>query len=122
LTLLSTWAREAATFAPGLTVAVHHGPNRDREGGAAARLGEADLVLTSYGTATRDVELLAGMPWRRLVADEAQTIKNPTTAVSRALMAIPAEHRIALTGTPVENRLDELRAVLEFVNPGTLGS
>lgn len=122
LTLLSTWAREAATFAPELTVAIHHGPDRDRQQGAAARLGAADLVLTSYGTAARDVELLSEIPWRRLVADEAQTIKNPSTAVSRALMAIPAEHRVALTGTPVENRLDELRAVLEFVNPGALGS
>ena len=122
LTLLSTWAREAATFAPELTVAIHHGPDRGREQGAAARLGAADLVLTSYGTAARDVELLSEVAWRRLVADEAQTIKNPSTAVSRALMAIPAEHRVALTGTPVENRLDELRAVLEFVNPGSLGS
>ncbi len=122
LTLLSTWAREAATFAPELSVATHHGPGRDVGEGAAARLGAADLVLTSYGTAARDVELLAGVPWRRLVADEAQTVKNPTTAVSRALMAIGAEHRIALTGTPVENRLDELRAVLEFANPGSMGS
>ena len=122
LTLLSTWAREAATFAPELTVAIHHGPDRGREQGAAARLGAADLVLTSYGTAARDVELLSEVAWRRLVADEAQTIKNPSTAVSRALMALPAEHRVALTGTPVENRLDELRAVLEFVNPGSLGS
>lgn len=122
LTLLSTWAREAATFAPELTVAIHHGPGRDREAGASDRLGAADLVLTSYGTAARDIEMLREVPWRRLVADEAQTIKNPTTTVSRALMAIPAEHRIALTGTPVENRLDELRAVLEFANPGALGS
>lgn len=122
LTLLATWAREAATFAPELTVAVHHGPDRDRQEGAAERLAAAALVLTSYGTAARDVELLSEVPWRRLVADEAQTIKNPATAVSRALMSIGAEHRIALTGTPVENRLDELRAVLEFANPGVLGS
>ena len=122
LTLLSTWAREAAMFAPELTVAIHHGPDRERGQGAADRLGAANLVLTSYGTAARDVELLSEVAWRRLVADEAQTIKNPSTSVSRALMAIPAEHRVALTGTPVENRLDELRAVLEFVNPGALGS
>ena len=122
LTLLATWAREAATFAPELTVATHHGPDRERGEGAAERLASADVVLTSYGTAARDVDLLTAVPWRRLVADEAQTIKNPSTAVSRALMAIPADHRIALTGTPVENRLDELRAVLEFANPGVLGS
>ncbi|WP_264885522.1 DEAD/DEAH box helicase [Dietzia sp. NCCP-2495] len=122
LTLVATWAREAATFAPELRVAVHHGAGRDRGDGAAERLGAADLVLTSYGTATRDVDLLSEVPWRRLVADEAQTIKNPGTATARALTALPAQHRIALTGTPVENRLDELRAVMEFVNPGVLGS
>ena len=122
LTLLATWAREAATFAPELRVHVHHGPARERGEGAADRLGAADLVLTSYGTASRDAEMLSRVAWRRLVADEAQTIKNPSTTVARAVVSIPAEHRIALTGTPVENRLDELRAVVDFVNPGMLGS
>ncbi|HMT49444.1 MAG TPA: DEAD/DEAH box helicase [Dietzia sp.] len=122
LTLVTTWAREAATFAPALRVLVHHGPGRDTGAGAADQMTAADLVVTSYGTASRDADLLAGVPWRRLVADEAQTVKNPTTAVSRAIRTIPAEHRIALTGTPVENRLDELRAVLDFANPGLLGS
>lgn len=122
LTLVATWAREAATFAPELTVRVHHGPSRERGDDAAGLLGAVDLVLTSYGTASRDAELLAAVPWRRLVADEAQTIKNPSTSVARAIVSIPAEHRIALTGTPVENRLDELRAVLDFANPGLLGS
>ena len=122
LTLLATWAREAATFAPELHVEVHHGQGRDRSEGAVDRMSRADLVLTSYGTATRDAELLGEVPWRRLVADEAQTVKNPSTAVSRAIASIPADHRVALTGTPVENRLDELRAVLDFSNPGMLGS
>ena len=122
LTLLATWAREAATFAPGLHVEVHHGAARERGEGAVERMTRADLVLTSYGTATRDVEMLGEVPWRRLVADEAQTVKNPSTAVSRAVASISAEHRVALTGTPVENRLDELRAVLDFSNPGMLGS
>ncbi|MEB8324744.1 DEAD/DEAH box helicase [Dietzia kunjamensis] len=122
LTLVATWARESATFAPELRVHVHHGPARERGDDAATLLGAADLVLTSYGTASRDVELLARVSWRRLVADEAQTIKNPSTSVARAVVSIPAEHRIALTGTPVENRLDELRAVLDFANPGMLGS
>jgi superfamily II DNA or RNA helicase len=122
LTLVATWAREAATFAPRLRVHVHHGPGRDRGQGAVDRMAETDLVLTSYGTAARDAEMLTGVRWRRLVADEAQTVKNPATAVSRAIRSIPARHRIALTGTPVENRLDELRAVLDFANPGLLGS
>ncbi|MDV8000570.1 DEAD/DEAH box helicase [Rhodococcus sp. IEGM 1408] len=122
LTLVATWAREASTFAPELRVHVHHGPGRERGTDAVQRMTSADLVLTSYGTAARDAELLTEVPWRRLVADEAQTVKNPSTAVSRAIRSIPAEHRIALTGTPVENRLDELRAVLDFANPGLLGS
>lgn len=122
LTLLSTWAREAAKFAPELRVQIHHGAVRDRGEGAADRLGAADMILTSYGTATRDAELLSEVKWRRIVADEAQTVKNPSTAVSRAVRSIPAEHKVALTGTPVENRLDELRAVLDFANPGLLGS
>ena len=122
LTLVATWAREASTFAPELRVHVHHGQGRDRGEGAAERMTDSDLVLTSYGTAARDVDLLTGVEWRRLVADEAQTVKNPATAVSRAIRSIPARHRIALTGTPVENRLDELRAVFDFANPGLLGS
>ncbi|WP_228549375.1 DEAD/DEAH box helicase, partial [Dietzia sp. SYD-A1] len=122
LTLVSTWEREASRFAPELRVHVHHGQGRGRGEGAAARMTDSDLVLTSYGTATRDVDLLSGVEWRRVVADEAQTVKNPATAVSRAIRSIPARHRIALTGTPVENRLDELRAVFDFANPGLLGS
>ncbi|PAY23122.1 helicase [Dietzia natronolimnaea] len=122
LTLVSTWEREASRFAPELRVHVHHGQGRDRGEVAAERMTDSDLVLTSYGTATRDVDLLAGVEWRRVVADEAQTVKNPVTAVSRAIRSIPARHRIALTGTPVENRLDELRAVFDFANPGLLGS
>ena len=122
LTLLDNWRREARTFAPGLRVLVHHGSSRARGAEATDLMVRADLVLTSYGTAARDRDLLAGVPWRRLVADEAQTVKNPATAIARALASLPAEHRVALTGTPVENRLDELRAILDFVNPGLLGS
>lgn len=122
LTLIATWAREAERFAPRLRVHVHHGAGRDRGEGAQVRLAGHDLVLTSYGTATRDADLLTEVAWRRIVADEAQTIKNPSTAVTKAVTALPAEHRVALTGTPVENRLDELRAVFDFANPGLLGS
>ena len=122
LTLLATWEREAARFAAPLRVHVHHGAGRRRGEEVDALAEDADLVLTSYGTVARDLAELSGVRWRRVVADEAQTIKNPSTAVSRALCALPAAHRIALTGTPVENRLDELRAVLDFANPGLLGS
>jgi len=122
LTLVANWRREAEAFAPALRVHVHHGPDRLRGEDAVAELSAADLVLTSYGMVSRDLEVLGAVGWRRLVADEAQTVKNPATAAARALRAIGAGHRVALTGTPVENRLDELRAVLGLVQPGLLGS
>ncbi|MDT0309487.1 DEAD/DEAH box helicase [Streptomyces sp. DSM 44917] len=122
LSLLGNWQREAARFAPGLTVHAHHGTGRaDAEAlGHAAR--HADLVLTTYGTAVRDAHALAAIRWRRLVADEAQHVKNLASARSRALRALPARHRVALTGTPVENRLADLHAMLDFANPGLFGS
>src|SRR5690606_9422945 len=116
MSLLGNWQREAARFAPGLRVYTHHGQNR-----APARIADADLVLTTYGTAQRDLEALREVAWRRVVCDEAQAIKNSGTLQARAVRAIPAEHRLALTGTPVENHLAELWSIMEFVNPGLLG-
>src|SRR5690606_685104 len=117
MSLLGNWQREAARFAPGLNVYTHHGPGRD-----PARLGEADLVLTTYGTAQRDLAALREVSWRRVVCDEAQAIKNSGTLQARAVRAIPAAHRLALTGTPVENHLAELWSIMEFANPGLLGT
>jgi SNF2 family DNA or RNA helicase len=79
------------------------------------------VVITTYNTATRDAESLATVPWARLVADEAQAIKNPVSEAARALMRIPAAHKLALTGTPVENGLGDLWSILNFTNPGLLG-
>jgi SNF2 family DNA or RNA helicase len=87
-----------------------------------ARRDEVDLVVTTYAVATRDSAVLADRSWRRVVLDEAQTVKNSASRQAAAVRRIPAEHRIALTGTPVENRLAELWAVMDFVNPGLLGS
>jgi superfamily II DNA or RNA helicase len=118
MSLVGNWQREAARFTPGLRVHVHHGADRLDRAGA---LGEADLVITSYGVATRDRAALSTLTWARVVCDEAQNIKNHATKQARAVRALPAATRIALTGTPVENRLSELWAIMEFTNPGLLG-
>jgi len=118
MSLVGNWQREAARFTPGLRVHVHHGADRLDRAGA---LAEADLVITSYGVATRDQAALSTLTWSRVVCDEAQNIKNHATKQARAVRALPAATRIALTGTPVENRLSELWSIMEFTNPGLLG-
>ncbi|MGF1429282.1 SNF2-related protein [Kitasatospora sp. LaBMicrA B282] len=120
--LLANWRREAARFAPMLRVHVQHGPGRPTGERLHAAVAAADLVITSYGLAQRDAPELRAITWHRVIADEAQQLKNSATAQSRALRSIPADHRIALTGTPVENRLTDLHAILDFANPGLLGS
>jgi SNF2 family DNA or RNA helicase len=122
MSLLSNWQKEAATFAPSLDVYLHHGGARSRAEELTARVGEADLVLTTYGTALRDRDVLAGFRWARVVCDEAQAIKNSAARQAQAVRSLPAGTRIALTGTPVENHLAELWAIMEFCNPGLLGT
>jgi len=118
VSVVGNWQREAARFAPGLRVHVHHGADRSTAG-----LGQGhDLVITTYAVVARDVEALAGVGWDRVVLDEAQNVKNSATRQSRAVRALPARHRVALTGTPVENRLAELWSIMDFVNPGVLGT
>ncbi len=118
LSVLGNWQREAARFAPSLRVHVLHGADRPEP----AALAGADVVLTTYATATRDADALAAIGWDRVVLDEAQHIKNSASATARALRRLPARVRIALTGTPVENRLAELWSILDFLNPGLLAS
>ncbi|NAZ87541.1 DEAD/DEAH box helicase [Kineococcus indalonis] len=120
--LVGNWWAEAARFTPGLRVHVHHGPDRPRGEHLARTAARHDLVVTTYGLLVRDAADLAAVRWRRLVLDEAQHVKNVATRAARAVRAVPAEHRVALTGTPVENRLEDLRAVLDATNPGLLGS
>ncbi|MEV0677948.1 DEAD/DEAH box helicase [Actinosynnema sp. NPDC050436] len=118
MSVVGNWQREAARFTPGLRVRVHHGVER-----SVAGLGVGhDLVITTYAVATRDAEALARVEWDRVVLDEAQNVKNSATRQSRAVRALPARHRVALTGTPVENRLAELWSIMDFVNPGVLGT
>ncbi|WP_405151860.1 DEAD/DEAH box helicase [Sphaerisporangium sp. NBC_01403] len=121
MSLVSNWQKEAARFAPSLRVYVHHGGTRKRDEELAAVVGEADLVVTTYGTALRDAGVLAGFPWGRVVCDEAQAIKNSGARQAQAVRSIPARTRLALTGTPVENHLAELWSIMEFCNPGLLG-
>ena len=112
--VLRNWQSEAHRFIPGLQVSLYHGPGRVLD-------TEADLVITSYALMRRDIETLAKVPWRYAVLDEAQAIKNPDSLVSKAARRLQAQHRLALTGTPVENRLEELWSLFAFVLPGFLG-
>ncbi len=122
MTLVGNWEHEAARFTPQLRVHVHHGGDRLAGEDLACALAAADLVITTYGVATRDREALSQVHWARVVCDEAQNIKNAATRQAQAVRAIPARSRIALTGTPVENRLSDLWSLLEFTSPGLLGS
>jgi SNF2 family DNA or RNA helicase len=121
MSVVGNWQREAERFAPSLSILVHHGPERltGRKFATAAR--RADLVITTYALATRDRETLAGVNWERVALDEAQNIKTSEAKQTRAIRSLPARHRVALTGTPVENRLTELHSIMDFLNPGLLG-
>ncbi|MCK7642971.1 DEAD/DEAH box helicase [Corynebacterium sp. P6145] len=120
--VLANWAAEARRFVPSLKVIIHHGGSRLKGDALGAAVEGADIVITSYGTVVRDRADLSTIHWWRVVLDEAQHIKNSATAVARAVRSIPSRHRVALTGTPVENRLSELRSIMDYCNPGVLGS
>jgi SNF2 family DNA or RNA helicase len=122
MSLVGNWQREAARFAPGLRVYAHHGGARLRGDALREHLEDTDLVVTTYATATRDINELAGYEWNRVVLDEAQAVKNSLSQGAKAVRRLEAGHRVALTGTPVENRLAELWSIMDFLNPGLLGS
>ena len=120
--VIGNWRREIERFAPRLHVLVHQGGGREKGGEPfRAACETADVVLTSFTLARMDEALLRGVPWRRVVVDEAQNIKNPHSAQTRAVLKLKAPHRMALTGTPVENRLRDLWSIFNFLNPGYLG-
>ncbi|MEU3898603.1 DEAD/DEAH box helicase [Streptomyces sp. NPDC045251] len=114
--LMGNWQREIERFAPGTPVRRFHGTRRDLED-----LVDGEFVLTTYGTMRLDTGRLAAVPWGLVVADEAQHVKNPYSETARQLRSIGARARVALTGTPVENNLSELWAVLDWATPGLLG-
>lgn len=126
LSVVHNWEAEARRFAPGLQVTVHHGSGRQRAGDPAEPalfgLADADIVVTTYGLLPRDIDALAAVEWTTVVLDEAQFVKNASTKAAKAVRRLPAAQKLALTGTPVENRLSELWAILDAVNPGLLGS
>jgi len=116
------WVKEVERFAPGLRVHLHHGSDRLANEDLIRHVGKVDVVVTSYDIAVRDIDVLAEIEWDRLIMDEAQDVKNPQTKRARSLRAIQARRRVAMTGTPIENRLNELWAIMDILNPGLLGS
>lgn len=120
--VLGNWHREIERFAPQLRVLVHRGCARLKEKQAFAEASaQQDVVLTSFALARLDEKLLQSLQWHRIVVDEAQNIKNPQAAQTRAILKLEAPHRLALTGTPVENRLRDLWSIFHFLNPGYPG-
>ncbi len=120
--VVTNWEREVKRFAPVLTTWVHQGGQRLRDDELLQATRSVDLVLTSYAVLRRDIVVLRQTSWFGLVLDEAQNIKNPEARQAQAVRSLPAAFRIALTGTPVENRLSELWSIMHFLNPGYLGS
>jgi hypothetical protein len=120
--LVFNWMAEAAQFAPRLRVLDHTGIGRSRDGEAFAALAQYDLVLTTYGTLRQDVGELRKVEFDYVILDEAQAIKNADSQTAKAARLLRGRHRLALSGTPVENHLGELWSLLEFLNPGLLGA
>jgi hypothetical protein len=116
------WVKEAERFAPGLRVHLHHGSDRLSDDALLVAVGDVDVVVTSYDIVTRDLETLQRVAWDRLLLDEAQDVKNPATKRARSLRLLRARRRVAMTGTPIENHLGELWALMDILNPGLLGS
>jgi hypothetical protein len=116
------WARESERFTPELSVMVHHGATRSKEADFERLAVASDIVITTYALATRDRAVLAKVPWRRIVLDEAQNVKNPEAKQTKAVRSLASPCKVALTGTPVENHLGELWSIMEILNPSLLGS
>ncbi|NJR65434.1 MAG: DEAD/DEAH box helicase [Leptolyngbyaceae cyanobacterium CRU_2_3] len=120
--VVSNWRKEIEKFGPELRAIVHQGGQRLQDAKEfKAACQTCDVLITSFTLARKDEKLLSSVDWHRLVVDEAQNIKNPKAAQTKAIAKIPAHHRLALTGTPVENRLLDLWSIFNFLNPGYLG-
>ncbi|MCY7284751.1 MAG: DEAD/DEAH box helicase [Cyanobacteria bacterium CAN_BIN43] len=120
--VVGNWQKEIEKFAPELRSLVHHGNQRLQDAKEfQATMQNYDVLITSFTLARKDEKLLSSVAWHRLVVDEAQNIKNPQAAQTKAILKLPATHRLALTGTPVENRLLDLWSIFNFLNPGYLG-
>ncbi|TVP60877.1 MAG: DEAD/DEAH box helicase [Nodularia sp. (in: Bacteria)] len=120
--VVGNWQKEIAKFAPHLKSMVHHGSDRLQNSPEfKAACQQHDVIITSFTLARKDEKLFNSVEWQRLVLDEAQNIKNPKAAQTKAILKLSAKHRLALTGTPVENRLLDLWSIFNFLNPGYLG-
>ncbi len=122
MSIVGNWQREVQRFAPSLSVMIHHGAERLSGPAFREEAQRHDIVITTYSLVLRDKGHLAEIEWENVVIDEAQNIKNETAKQTQAIKSLDARHKIALTGTPVENRLSELWSIMEFLNPGYLGS
>ncbi len=122
MSVVGNWMHESKRFAPSLKVLVHHGVERLTGDALVDEAEASDVIVTTYALAHRDRETLGRIRWGRVVLDEAQFIKNPAAKQAQAVRAIEAPRRVALTGTPVENRLSELWSIMDFLNPGFLGT
>ena len=120
--LIGNWEHEINLFAPSLNVYIHHGQNRSAREQLEASLHEIDIVITSYSLSVRDEAIWTSRTWEALILDEAQHVKNIETKQRRSIKQIKAVHRIALTGTPIENRLKELWSIIDLLNDHFLGS
>lgn len=122
MSVVGNWRKEVERFAPSLGVMIHHGADRLAGRAFAEEAEKHDLVISTYALAHRDEEALSQVHWQHIVLDEAQNIKNPAAKQTQAIKRIKADHTIALTGTPVENRLSDLWSIMDFLNRGYLGS
>lgn len=122
MSVVGNWEREIQRFARPLRVLVHHGPARLSGDAFVDAANRHDVVLTTYGLAGRELRDLSRVQWHRLAMDEAQKIKNPSANQTVALRSLRSVHRVALTGTPIENHLSELWSIMEMLNPGLLGT
>ena len=120
--VINNWEREVRRFAPDLATLIHHGDRRSKGKTFVKQVRDKQLVITSYSLIHRDVKTLEQVDWQNVVLDEAQNIKNSSAKQSQAVRQVSGDFRIALTGTPVENRLSELWSILDFLNPGFLGT
>ncbi|MGI9591922.1 MAG: DEAD/DEAH box helicase, partial [Myxococcota bacterium] len=120
--VLANWEREALRFTPDLDTLIHHGPQRAKSYDFVRQAQDHAIVFTSYALVHRDIEDLRSMRWAGVIVDEAQNIKNPDTKQSKAVRAVVADYRAALTGTPVENHVGDLWSIMDFLNPEFLGS
>jgi SNF2 family DNA or RNA helicase len=121
-TVVNNWQKETSRFTPDLPVMIHHGLSRSKGAGFKKEVKNHAIVISSFGLLHRDVKLFQDIEWGGVIHDEAQNIKNSETKQARAARSLKADYRIALTGTPVENNVGDLWSIMEFLNPGFLGS